>query len=78
MELLNSIAVSSLYSMCGTNVWSRVAQSMKWLTTGIWLQPQTLHTHTHTPALGRVKASVPCRPDLVSRDTEVERIVSCR
>jgi len=34
--------------------------------------------HTHTPALGRVKASVPCKPDPVSRDTEVERIVSCR
>jgi hypothetical protein len=36
------------------------------------------HTHTHTPALEHVKASVPCNPDPVSRDTEVERIVSFR
>ena len=31
----------------------------------------------HRPALGHVKASVQCKPDPVSRDREVERIVSC-
>jgi hypothetical protein len=32
----------------------------------------------HRPALRHVKASVHFKPDLVSRDREVEGIVSCR